>query len=939
MTERTAGYVFRKILSFIMVIIVLSTAVFASSGQSNSPRVVRVGYYINDGFQDYDEGKDVYSGYSYEFLMALQQYTNWKYEFVPCQFAEGLEMLKNGELDLMNNVTKTDDREEIYEFTHLSTGENIAYLAMKPGDTRVALDDLEGIAKIKIGLAKDSLYSTRLISYLESYNLTPNIEWYDTRDDVTSAFENDEVDAYIITSSKKTNEHIILSFSPEAYYIASAKGNDELIRELDKSISALRINDPSFEYKLKEKYYGRTTENYTVLTSEEKEYIAENPVTRVLYQQNWYPLCYSDKNGEFAGAIRGVYDLISERTGMKFEFVPVDENNDSDNIVEGYNALVMAEQPTDFSGAEKYNIKLTKSFVSPPLMEVANHILSPGDSIALVEGDYLSDVCHEIYGDSFKYIECSSIDECLEKVHNKLADGTVLISYESEFYRQMGKYSALTYTIVDEGHYSLSIGVSNEADQRLYSILQKGLNSIDAGEMTNIMNNTLMSLHKEDFLSLLNRNPLPVLIVAAIIISLIVGLVIVLLFMRKLRSQNIIINEKNEALSRASRATTNFFSRMSHDMRTPMNGILGMAKLSEDEQDENVLKQNIAKIQNSGEYLLSLINDTLDFQRIESGKLTLSPEIICGGDISQGIYDIVKPSADKKHIELRVLNEGAELNRYVLCDPVRIKQIFLNLLSNAIKFTPEGGTISVSFRCLYRGENKTHVIYTITDTGIGMSEDFIRTKMFKPFSQEQNEVTGQYAGSGLGLSIVKSLVQLMDGSITVESELGVGTTFTLKLDFTLVSDEEAKKEKDSAGIKKNYATQKLAGRKILLAEDHPLNAEIAVKLLDKVGCTVTSVKNGEECINVFSKSDEGFFDAVLMDIRMPVMNGLDAAKEIRAMNRSDAKTVPIIAMTANAYEDDIKKSLDAGMNAHLAKPIDPSALYKALSDAIMKNRD
>lgn len=397
------------------------------------------------------------------------------------------------------------------------------------------------------------------------------------------------------------------------------------------------------------------------------------------------------------------------------------------------------------------------------------------------------------------------------------------------------------------------------------------------------------------------------------------------------------LRDTEEALAmarEANNAKTQFFSRMSHDMRTPMNGILRLAELSENETDIRVLQSNVAKIKESGEYLLNLINDTLDFERIESGKLKLEPKPVYCKDIVQNVVDMIRPTAEKKNISFQVSMDKLRLEAYLLIDPVRIRQIFMNLLSNAVKFTPEGGAISAEAACLSREDGKVHDVFIVRDTGIGMSREFIENHIFKPFSQETSELSMQYAGSGLGLSIVHSLVQMMGGTIEVESEPGSGTTFTIYLDFETV-DEEKVSELRERKKQSNYdMMSRLLGINILLAEDHPLNAEIATKLLENVGCTVTWAKNGQECVKIFGKSELGEYDIILMDIRMPVMDGLEAAKAIRTLKRNDAKVIPILAMTANAYDDDMKKSRAAGMNGHLSKPIVPAVLYEAIANAV-----
>ncbi len=384
----------------------------------------------------------------------------------------------------------------------------------------------------------------------------------------------------------------------------------------------------------------------------------------------------------------------------------------------------------------------------------------------------------------------------------------------------------------------------------------------------------------------------------------------------------------------ATRAKSEFLSRMSHDMRTPMNGILGMAELSEDENEIQVLKENIHRIKDAGDYLLGLINDTLDFQRIESGNLELEPVMIEAASILHGVLDLIKPAAEKKNITFIFDNMNADFSCYIQVDPLRMKQIFINLLSNAVKFTPAGGTITFTSQLLEREGMISHDKIIVSDTGIGMSEEFVQNRLFKPFSQERNEVTGQYAGSGLGLSIVKSLVQLMGGRIEVESELGVGTTFTIYFDFQRVSKSDVQKALADTKQDKKTAYEELKGKNILMAEDHPLNAEIATRLLEKVGCNIQWVENGKECRDVFLGSTQNQYDLILMDIRMPEMDGLKATREIRSLSRPDAKTIPIIAMTANAFSEDIRAALEAGMNAHISKPINPDTMYETMAKYI-----
>ncbi len=400
--------------------------------------------------------------------------------------------------------------------------------------------------------------------------------------------------------------------------------------------------------------------------------------------------------------------------------------------------------------------------------------------------------------------------------------------------------------------------------------------------------------------------------------------------------QSKVLEVKNKELAaavkkadEANTAKTDFYSRMSHDMRTPMNGIIGLVGLSEGENDIEVLHENIRKMGNAGEYLLGLINDTLDISKLEQRKMTLNFETVYAKDFLKGLLDIQINVMNEKKIKFEYDNQGIRLDMYFRVDKLRLKQVFMNLTSNAIKFTPDKGTIK--FTLINRGESNGRVYdrFVLEDTGVGMSKEFIENNLYKPFSQENNSMTSQYAGTGLGLSIVKNLVDLMGGSLKVESELGKGTTFYLDLDFEEVEKNKAIKEMDKKK-KETDEFDKLKELHVLLCEDHPLNTEIAVRILNKVGVTVDTASDGEIGVKKYMDSPLYKYDAILMDIRMPVMDGIEATRRIRKSDRKDSKDILIVAMTANAYTEDKELTREAGMNYHIAKPIDVDELYDIL---------
>lgn len=391
------------------------------------------------------------------------------------------------------------------------------------------------------------------------------------------------------------------------------------------------------------------------------------------------------------------------------------------------------------------------------------------------------------------------------------------------------------------------------------------------------------------------------------------------------------INKKNEELEvvarkaeAATRAKSEFLSRMSHDIRTPMNAIIGLTHLAKDEENPQIVREYLGNIETASNFLLGLINDILDVSKIENGELVLKEEPYKRKDFEQSINTVIKPLMDEREIEFIFhIEHPVEV---IMVDSLRFNQIFFNLLSNAAKFTPKGGKVECICEETKLDGDKVEIRAYVRDNGIGMSEEF-QKHMYDPFAQENLQRDDKQRGTGLGLPIVKSIVDMMGGTISVKSALGKGTEFLIELH---VSEGKTYEESDE----QTTSMESLKDARILLVEDNEINVYVAKIILERVGCKVSVAYNGKEAVTMFDNTEEGYYQAILMDVRMPVMDGLEATKTIRHLCRKDAGTVPIIAMTADAFENEQENTIVSGMDYHLTKPINPQLLYQVLSKYI-----
>ncbi len=932
-----------KLAAVLLFMLLLLPALFASE----SPRVpVRLAFAPKEGCFSQDANGQA-SGYGYEIMQKMLVLENWSYEYVGTDpgrtFEDGLNQLRNNEVDILVFARNTPQREQDFLYSELPIGQDALLIAVKQGNNTYSINNYQQWNGMRIGWARDEEALIQFDAYARSHGFSyTHIEFTDTAL-LEQALQEGTIDAMVTGNFRKIQDVWVLDqCAEEPYYILVNSQKPQLLRQVNEALAQMVEEDPNYLLDLYKAYYDPNGESAIAYTKEEIDFIQrcnqEGRVFTALINPDRNPLSYY-MDGQVHGLLKDICQLVFDRSGLQVEFMITTDREQYVNqlpnadIVCDFTGSVGATEKKGFIFVDSYYNSTTSMLRRKDYDGTGNRCAIVGNAVSSWLKDNLKDV---------QFVSFDTVGQCIQAV----VDGDADFLYSYTRCVQEWVYSDITNSlvVVADNHQKndFSIGIRKDLDAMLSSILLKSLGTLTTNDISAIADSyTHYEKGNQSLLAMIYDQPLYFIVMVLLCAFLIFGGFILYFAIRQRKRAAVTNKQLQQALADAEvadRARMEFFSRVSHDMRTPMNGILGMAGLCAGETDPVVLQDNVKKIQESGEYLLGLINDILDFQKMEIGNVQLQPVVISTKKLISECADLIAQNAADKGVSFSIETKSADLESYILVDAVCIKKLFINLLSNAVKFTPAGGSVTIGLEVISREDHTVHDRITISDTGIGMSPEFLKDGIFKPFSQEYNEFTAHNEGTGLGLSIAKQLVNLLHATMQVESTLGVGTTFTIDIDFQVVQPDRAM---DDGATKKQelQATMKqLQGIHVLLVEDQPINAMITTKLLEKAGCSVTWATDGKQAVQVFDDSQPGSIDLILMDIRMPVMNGLDAAKAIRALCREDAQTTPIIALTANAYAKDIQNSLDAGMNGHLAKPIDSLQLYRTIVGAIQHNR-
>ncbi|WMI82209.1 transporter substrate-binding domain-containing protein [Anaerotignum sp. MB30-C6] len=913
----------RKLRATLLSFIILFVSTLPVLG--NERVKIRVGFFESPNFQQVEEDGSL-SGYSYDYLQAIAQYTGWEYEFITAStFSECLDLLKNGEIDIMGFLLKTPQRQEVYEYANLPSGISMSLLVTDKENQNLAYEDFESFHGMTVGIQEGLARNAGFQKYCEENGFMVRTIVYSSIEEVLAAMQTNQVDAALISSNQNSPEsRIIAKFDINSVYYATTKGNTKVLNELNHALERIKAASPTFDDNLYRKHFEFTDGQPAVLSREEMLYLKEHPTVQILYDVSWAPFETVNADGIPRGIAIDVIKEAASSVGMNLEFISSNNQEEKKALISSGEYDVLPAITYNYQWANHQNVYITQPYIHFDYMVVYKVDVDDKDHVALPKGYYITEAVGKMVDENDTISYYDTMEDCIEAVNKGEVDYTYANSYEAEYYMTIPKYRLLQFRTVQGLSQQLSVGVSMDKDPLLFSIITKGLSSISQEEMRNILRKHINHRNDSNFLDMMYTNPDQFFgIVFGMLIILGAYFSIVCLYRMK--------DKQNELLQTANKAKSDFLSHMSHDMRTPMNAVIGMSSLGMECKELEKSKEYHEKVYEASQYLLRLINDTLDMSIIENNKIRLNLEPYSYHEFIQGIETVIHERASKKGVIFQT-QIHADFQETAMFDKLRLQQIFINLINNAIKFTPRGGRVDFIIGVAAIRPERIKAQFVIRDNGVGMSQTF-QGRMFEPFEQERFLDSGAYGGTGLGLSIVKQLVDLMGGTIQCKSQIGVGTEFIVEIETDIAQGESI----STGRYEETIDEDKLVGKRILLCEDNFLNTLIAKTFLEKKGCLVDHGGNGRAGVDLFANSPVGHYDAILMDIRMPFMTGLEATSLIRSLPRADATSVLIIAMTANSFDEDIHTSLEVGMNAHLSKPIDAKKLFSTLVLA-MENR-
>lgn len=930
-----------KVLILQLFLLIQVCGLSAYAAEKEPRNVIRVGFFAFDGYHMMDENGER-SGYGYDFLRLASRYLDVDFEYIGYDksWDEIQDMLENGEIDILTSAQATSARQDDFDFSK-AIGTSSAMLTVKNTNQTIQASDYSTYEGMRVALLKGNSRNDDLNSYADEKGFSYTPVYFDMADDLEKALQSGQVDAALTSSLRRTHgEQILDLFAAREFYVMVRKGDTELLDQLNYAIEQMEAVEGDWQNELSNKYYSHENEKNLTFTDEELELIrqyADGEKKLVMTaSMDRDPYSYVE-NGELKGIIPDYFAQLAEYAGIPYELaVPTSREEYEqwrfDGTVDGFiDARIDSQQ-----WIEENSFSTSVSYTEMKLAMVTRRDFDGNiQKLAVATAQGLFGIENNLARDAER-ITVDSREAAMQAVLDGKADAAFVYLYTAQQFVNQDERGLLTYTMLEQPTYDYCVAFTDQISHELSGIFTKCIYAMPSGSFENLAAQYISYRAKDIDLSTWIRI-YPMAAIALCVVLFMLGLFAILLFQR----HKVFRLEQKRAkelqlltvqAEQANQAKSDFLTNVSHDIRTPMNAIVGIANLMAQEQEvSGQLRDYIRKIQNSSTHLLSLIDDVLDMSKIEAEKLTLNPEPVSLEEQIRLVEDIIRELASQREqifsVQLHELQHDS-----VVTDSARLRQILLNLLSNAVKYTQKGGRICFSLEELpCDKEEMARFCFCVSDNGCGMKPEFLK-HIFEPFVRNEASVTNRVQGTGLGMTITKGIVDLMGGEITAESTPGAGSCFRVVLTMPIAQEEvewfgQPAKEQSI-----------LHGLRFLCAEDNGLNAEILSATLEGYGAVCTIYEDGVQLTDAFEKVQPGEYDAVLMDIQMPNMNGLEAARAIRSSANPLGRTIPIIAMSANAFTEDVQRSIEAGMNAHISKPINMKLLEKEMRVALCSDK-